>query len=100
MAFKVIWTEEAIKSFESVIDYLQTYFTEKEIAKLVNATNDKIGFIEINPLMYRKSRRFKNLHYTNILRKVILVYRFNPRLKVVELIHFWDGRQDPKKFKV
>jgi plasmid stabilization system protein ParE len=100
MAYKVIWSDEAITSFESSIKYLETNFSGREINNFTKATNDKVRLIGINPLMYRKSSRHSDIHYTNILGKVILVYRIQPRTKVVELIHFWDGRQNPKRFKI
>ena len=99
MAYKVKWSDEAIISFEGSIKYLETNFSNREINNFIKATNDKIKFIESNPLMYRKSSRTDNIHYTNILGKVILVYRIKPRFKVVELIHFWDGRQNPKDLR-
>lgn len=100
MACKVVWSDEAINSFEIIIDYLKTNFTEKEILSFIKATNDKLRLIENNPLMCRQSLRFRNVHFTNILQKVILVYRFKPHSQVAELIHFWDGRRNPKRFRI
>lgn len=100
MAYEVVWTKEAEISFQQIVDYLTTNFTEKEVTRLVNTTQDKITLIQFNPYSYRKSGKFRNIHYTIILRKTLLVYKIKPRLKMVELIHFWDGRQNPKKFRL
>jgi len=75
MAYKITWFDEAITSFETSNDYLKTYFTDKEISKFIEATSDKLRLIENNPNSYRRSSPFNNIYYTNILRKVILVYR-------------------------
>lgn len=100
MAYKIVWSNEAAISFQASLDYLESRFTSKEIMRFINATNEKIKLIEFDPFMYRKSSRFQSLRYTNVLGKVLLVYRVRPKQKIVELIHFWDGRQNPKKFKI
>lgn len=100
MAYEIRWSDEAAISLQSSLDYVESHFTTKEITRFINAVDSKIKLIEFNPFMYRRSSRFPGLHYTNILGKVLLVYRVMPKQKIVELIHFWDGRQNPEKFKI
>lgn len=99
MAYEVIWTDETRKTYRQIIDYLEIYFSYKEIIRFIEHTLRKIAFIESNPGMYRRSQKASNVYYTNILRRVLLVYRVMPRKKVVQKIVFWDGRRNPKKFK-
>ncbi len=100
MAYEIIWSDEAIYSFDKRIKYLEINFSEKEIIRFAKATLKKLELIEANPGAYRKSSRNTNIHYTNILGRVILVYRVKPRAKIVELIHFWDGRQNFGRFRI
>lgn len=53
MVKEVRWTEEAVKSFESVIEYLKHRWTEKEIEAFVISTNRIVLFISQNPKMFR-----------------------------------------------
>ena len=99
MAYKIVWTEEARSAYRQTIEYLETYFSDKEIIRFTKHTLRKIAFIESNPRTYRRSQKANNIHYTNILRRVLLVYRVMPHKKVVQIILFWDGRRNPKKFK-
>jgi len=98
--FQITWSDEAVETFEGIVQYLQTYFTDKEVARFVSAVQDKINLIEFFPTPGRRSHRFKNHHYTNILRKTMLVYRIEYSSLSIQLIQFWDGRQIPNRFKI
>jgi len=39
MALKTIWSLDAEETFESIIDYLQEMWTEKEVRNFVHKTN-------------------------------------------------------------
>jgi len=94
MAYEIVWADEAVNTFENIINYLLYKFTEKEVSRFVNAVEKKINLIKINPYSYRKSKYAEHLHYTIVLRKTILVYRIKDSANIIELIHFWDGRQN------
>jgi plasmid stabilization system protein ParE len=99
MAYEIVWTPQARKTFFSIIEYLSTNFTGTEINKFVQKTDDKIELIKY-PNTYRKSTRVKNVYFTNILGKSLLIYQVMPRKKQIILIKFWDGRQNPNTFRV
>jgi plasmid stabilization system protein ParE len=99
MAFKIIWTTDGLKSFDEVLNHLSGNFTEHEIQRFVQKVNQKLTLAQGNPLIYRRSDKFTNVHYTIVLKKVLLVYRVKPRKQVIEVLKFWNARQNPKKFK-
>ncbi|GAB1447038.1 hypothetical protein MASR2M44_00260 [Bacteroidota bacterium] len=49
MALKIFWTEEAISSYDRIIDYLSQNWTEKEIEKFTKALVKKT-----HPIILRK----------------------------------------------
>jgi hypothetical protein len=53
--------------------------------------------IKSNPEMFLASRKKKNVQKGLITKHNTLYYRIKPRKKEIELITFWDHRQDPKK---
>lgn len=55
MALKVIWTPEAEDNFESIINYLEKEWSEKEIRKFVQKIQKIIMQIAINPNMFKAS---------------------------------------------
>lgn len=99
MAYEIVWTPQARKTFFDVIKYLETSFTEKEINRFVEKCDEKIDLIQVNPDAYRKSSIVRNVHFTNIFGKVLLVYQVMPRKKQIIIIKFWSGRQNPGTFK-
>lgn len=99
MVKEIIWTERAHRSSENIIDYLLTYFSEREVSRFISKVNDKIGFIASNPRMYPPAVKRKNIHSTSILRRTKMFYQYYPRKKSIAILLFWDMRQDPKRLK-
>ena len=95
----IVWTNEAYLTYEKIISYLLDNFSNKEIERFSNIVQRKINLIASNPNIYRKSQKFTNVHYTIILNRVLLVYRYKPRKKLIEILQFWGARQNPKNFK-
>ncbi len=75
MALTVIWSPQAVKSFEEIIEYLETNWTEKEIKNFVQKSNTIIGHICLKPKMYQESNKKKHQHKAFIYKPVSLVYR-------------------------
>jgi plasmid stabilization system protein ParE len=99
MVQSIIWTPEATFTYEKVISYILENFSEREVIKFSYVVQKKINLIQINPNTYRKSAKFANVHYTIILTRVLLVYRYHPKKKIIEILQFWDARQNPKRFR-
>ncbi len=96
MAKEIRWTEESIKTFNSVIEYLQKEWTEKEIENFVKATDRVISYISDNPQMFRKTNK-KNVHEALVTPHNLLIYKIYS--SHIDLITFWDTRQHPYKKK-
>lgn len=99
MVQTVVWTTEALFTYEKVIEYLSENFSETDVIKFSTAVINKITLIQLNPYAYRKSEKFANVHFTIILKRILLIYRFRPRKNEIEILQFWDARQNPRKFK-
>ena len=39
MAYKIIWSPEAVKTFDNIVDYILVNFTNKEVAAFINTVN-------------------------------------------------------------
>ncbi len=94
MAKEVIWTPEAIDSFNRVISYLQEEWTDNEIEDFIKLTDEVINYISLQPLMFRKTSK-PNIHEALVTQHNLLIYRIYPNH--ISLITFWDTRQNPKK---
>lgn len=97
MAKKVIWSKRAITSFDRVIAYLKEDWTEKEILKFVNQTNKILGLIQSDFVKFKRSGKV-DLYEVLITKHNLLIYRDNSDR--IELLVFYDTRQNPKKKKL
>lgn len=95
MVKKIVWSPLAIESYESIISYLLHKFGEIAVRKFIESVDERIQLIATRPRMFRPSNKKKNTYLSSIHNKVILIYRYKPRTKQIELVVFW-GMQNPK----
>ncbi len=96
---EVLWTDSARLSFNKIIEYLNTEWTEKEIGKFLNQTFSLLSNLTRYPEMCRPSAKKKNVRIGIINKHTHLVYHYQPRKKRIVVLLFWHPKQNPTKFK-
>ena len=97
MAHKIIWLPKAERRYEEIIDWLHKNWTEKEVVKFIARTDEVVELIRTNPDLYKPSEN-RNIRQALITKHNLLLYR--KKANKIELITFFDTRQNPsKKFK-
>lgn len=96
MAYKIRWTTEAESTFDSIIEYLERRWTDREIINFVNKTNHLLDQIAYHPEMFRSSGR-KKIRVGHVSPQTSLFYQINYDEKQILLLSFWDNRKDPAK---
>jgi len=99
MVFKVIWSSLAINTYISNIEFLEQKWTNTEIKKFIAAVQRKISILSLQPNIGRLTSKRLHVRQTVIHKRIILIYRFKPPKKEVELVRFFNTRQDPKRLK-
>jgi plasmid stabilization system protein ParE len=99
MSYNIIWTDEAIATFEDRIGYLKIHWTEKEISKFKLRVVAYLETLTETPYIGKKPGRMKDVYMGLILKQVSIIYRVKINSKQIELISFIDNRQDPKKIR-
>lgn len=94
---KISWTLTARKTYFGVLDYLEGEWTNKEVQDFVNEVERILRQIIDDPHMFEASRKKKNVKKGFVTKYYTLYYRIKPRKKELELITFWDNRQDDKR---
>ena len=94
---KISWTPTARKTYFKVLDHLAEEWTKREVENFINEVESLLEQIKSNPEMFQASRNKKNVRKGLITKHNTLYFRIKPRKKELELITFWDNRQDPKK---
>jgi len=100
MAYKIIWSAEADKTFEANIKYLEDNWSENEIINFVNKSFEIIDVISKTPLLFKQSKTSKRIRKALIVKQISLYYRINNSKNTIELITFWNNFQNPKKLKL
>ena len=99
MVQKVTWLVGARITFDDAITYLEHNFTEKEIEKFADKVQQKLLIIKSNPKLGNKAAKKSNVYKTVIHKRIILIYRYKPLKKEIELLTFWNTLQNPKKLR-
>ncbi|MGJ3234074.1 type II toxin-antitoxin system RelE/ParE family toxin [Marivirga sp.] len=97
MSYTVKWLPEAELTYALVLEYLDENWTTKEIEKFIDRTDEVINFISQNPEQYFYLKK-KNSYRAVVTKHVSLYYKIQST--EIELLIFWDNRQDPEKLKL
>ena len=92
--YPIIWSPTAKISYYGILEYLDEKWTFREIEAFVNRTEEAIGHICKNPLLYPYSKE-SDTHKCVLVKQVSLFYRIKE--DNIELLVFWDTRQNPAK---
>jgi plasmid stabilization system protein ParE len=99
MAYKVTWSPEAVETFDVIVDYLGRMFTQKEVAKFVGITNRRVLLLQQIPHSFRTTARTSKRRKTVLHKRAILFYKIRERKREVELLYFFNTRQNPRRIK-
>lgn len=99
MAYKIIWSPEAVKTFDNIIDYILVNFTNKEVAAFINTVNRRLLVMAEFPKASRKMTSGSRRRKAVINKRTVLFYSIRERKKEVELLAFVDTRQNTRWLK-
>jgi hypothetical protein len=95
--YTIKWLPEAEVTYSLVLEYLDQNWTSKEITKFIDRTYEVISYLTINPKQFIYSKN-KDAYHVDVTRQVSLYYLI--KSTEVELLIFWDTRQDPNKLNL
>ena len=95
----IFWTDSAKKSFNKIVEYLDTNWTEREVGKFIRDTQYLLSNLKLQPEMCRPSLKRKNVRIGIINKHTQVVYHYQPRKKEIVILLFWNFKQNPAKFK-
>ena len=90
----IIWSPMAKISYYEVLEYLDDNWKFQQLEAFIKRTEQVIGYIANNPLLYPYSRE-NDTHKCVVVPQISLFYR--AKNSQVELLVFWDTRQNPNK---
>lgn len=78
---------------------MQKKWTDKQIKMFVKHTEKTIHILSKNPYLFRASEK-EHIHEVLITKHNLLLYQILPTSNSIELLSFFDTRQNPKKKKL
>ncbi|KPQ20134.1 MAG: toxin-antitoxin system COG3668 family toxin component [Algoriphagus marincola HL-49] len=93
MDLEILWTPQAIKGFKRIINYLETHFSVKEKKRFLNDAFRFFEMIKVHPELLPKSSIKKNLYRGPINKYSVVVYRYQPRKKQIQLLSIRAARE-------
>ncbi len=96
----VFWTPQAVQSFEENIDWLEQHLTNREVENFINDTDEIIERIKQNPYLFTASEKENTIRKGMVNSIVSVFYRVRHAESEIDILLFWDGRQNPKKLKL
>ena len=97
MSSNVIWSPVARVTYYQILEYLEQNWTTKEIESFITRVEYVVQHIGENPLQYPASKE-KNIHRCVVVKQISLFFRVKEGN--IELLVFWDNRQDPATLKL
>jgi plasmid stabilization system protein ParE len=94
---KVVWTPESVETYNSLVQYLSSEWGSASAMKFLDDIERVIKLISLNPTIFKRSSRYRNIRIGYLTKQCSLVYRV--KLNEIELLLFWDNRQDSKKLR-
>ena len=99
MVQKITWLKGSRISFDNEISYLAENFSDKVVRKFIQLVYKKLDIIEADPKFGQPSAKNPNFFRTVVNKRIILVYKYKPRKKEIELVVFWNTLQNPKRLR-
>ena len=95
---EIKWTKKAQLSFEKNISYLQKEWSEKEVERFVNRTDNVLLLLSRYPEIGCPTLKRKNIRLFVLNKTIQLIYHYKPTKKQIEVLLFWNTKQHPSKF--
>jgi len=96
-AYTIIWSPKAKITHYKILEYLEQNWTIKELTTFIARTEEVIGHIQQNPFLFPYSKE-SDAYKCIFIPQVSLFYRIKEQN--IELLIFWDNRQNPAKLKL
>src|ERR1700761_727458 len=93
-SYNISWSPRAEITYVRILEYLDEKWTIKEIEAFIVRTEEVLKHITTNPLMYPYSS-LSDTHRCVVVKQVSLFYRL--KSAEIEILVFWDNRQNPSK---
>ena len=91
---QIRWTEISLEDYDDCINYLENYFSEKEVLNFIFQMDTSVKLISENPYTFPISE-YKNVRYLVIIPQVTIFYSINDNDCIYILRVFSNRKNKP-----
>jgi hypothetical protein len=99
MDVEITWSDEAVETFQENIIYLQEKWSEKEVIRFIQQTENIISRLKRFPLSYPPGYKNKRYRKARLNKYIALFYSFFKSDNKIVLLSFWNTKRDPDTVK-
>jgi len=96
--YSIDWSDEASDNLDSIIEYLQNKWTDREIRRFFKKLDKRIDLISKNPLLFPVVDLTMNARRSVLTAQTTIYYQI--KLDVVIILSLFDNRRDPHSFRI
>ena len=93
--YKLIWSDEALANLKTIVGYLESRWSKREIRKFAQLLDKQLKLIKGNPFLFAESDHSEGLRKSVLSKQTTIYYRIiNNEIRIVTL---FDNRQNPDR---
>ena len=96
--YSIDWSDEALDNLDSIIEYLQNKWTDREISRFFKKLDKHIDLISKNPLLFPVVDLTTNLRRSVLTQQTTIYYAI--KNDVIVILSLFDNRKDPKSITI
>ncbi len=97
MSYRILWTNEAIKNLEQILDYITTAWTDKEANHFKMKLAEQLNIISKFPNIFPASIMAPRLRKAVLTKQTIIFYEVKDQN--IYIVYLFDSRQNPERIK-
>ena len=95
MASRILWSDQSLINLESILHYLESYWTKREVDKFKAQLNRNLEIISQYPKIFPESKTEPGLRKAVLNKQVSIIYKILDG--AVLIAYLVDNRQDISK---
>lgn len=97
MAYKILWTEEAIKNLSDTLEYLEYKWSLREVNSFKSSLSKQLDLIANFPNLFPKSNQSPRLRKAVLSKQTTIFYEVNEN--AIFIVYLFANKKDPKSIQ-
>lgn len=100
MAYKIVWSNEAEKSFNEILDYISYKWSEHEAMNVISRTSEIIKQVSKHPYLFKAYKATHSIRHGILHKNTTMFYQVLEETKTIRIMLFWNNARNPRSLKL